>query len=109
MTKLSDIEIVRSSIKRCDELPEQVLGELEKISHVDRSQFDQSYIEFLDEQIGLNARGDDWSEILRIRRHYLADYTNTQLLNATVLINRKEYRFKVGPSKKLVVHWECDA
>ena len=103
---MSDIDTVISAIEGCTDLPAEVRALGCEANSIEPATFDKTYIEFLDEQILLNARGTEWTQMLIKRRRNLAGYVEAQLLNATLKINGTEYRFKISPASGQVVHWE---
>jgi hypothetical protein len=96
------IEAVRSSNER----PSEVRLHAHDARAVEESSFDESYIEFLDEQIRLNARGPEWREILRWRRDGLRSFCHVSLLSGHVSSGRYDTWIEVDPKKKAVVFWE---
>jgi len=49
-------------------MPECVRDSASSVAGLETSSFDVTYLEFLDQQIELNARGDEWSQRLSSRR-----------------------------------------
>ena len=94
-----------SAVERCTELP-QAVREAARESAVEEHSFDQSYIAFLDTQIGLNPRGPEWSERLKKRREGLLPFTGRQLLRSSLRIGRDDYTVEVDPEAETVVYWE---
>ena len=106
---MSDIDIVTHAILSCSELPFEVHDSVRTVRNIDRSTFDVTYIDFLDEQIGLEPRGAEWTELLRIRRERLSRYVDVPLLNAKMRVNEIEYSFKISPNSQRVVYWEIQS
>ena len=52
--------------------------------HVSEQVFDASYLDFLNEQIALNARGDEWSKILKKRVEILNAWVGVPHWSITV-------------------------
>lgn len=66
----------------------------------------ESYIEFLDEQIGLSPRGPEWTEILRRRRDGLRSFCRVPLVSGRIRVGRFDTWIKVDPERRSVVFWE---
>ncbi len=96
------IAVVRSN----NELPPDVRSHAHEARGVEDSCFDESYIDFLDEQIRLNPRGEDWTEILRRRREGLRSFCNVKLVSGHVRTGQLDTWIKIDPQKKKVVFWE---
>jgi hypothetical protein len=96
------IEVVRNS----NELPSEVRLHAHEAQAVEESRFDESYIEFLDEQIQINARGPKWAERLRRRREGLHAFCHVTLLSGHIVSGQYDTWIKVDPKKKVVVFWE---
>ncbi len=73
---------------------------------MEESCFDSTYLDFLDEQIELNARGDEWSDRLRRRRSGLADWCDYPLLYGRIVVGPDEYTIKINRATRSVVYWE---
>ena len=94
-------------IHRCSsQLPESVCDAAATVSALEESTFDSTYLEFLDEQIQLNARGDACSNRLRRRREGLAGWCDRQLIDGTVVVDANEFWVKVDPQTNEIVYWE---
>lgn len=72
-----------------------------------RSTFDETYLRFLDEQIGLNARGDEWSARLSERRRALTGWHDHPLVVARAKLGETEWWFKIDLASRQLVHSEC--
>jgi hypothetical protein len=88
------------------ELPDRVRGAVSDAQAVEPHCFDDSYIAFLDEQIELNARGDAWTERLRLRRSRLSTYCNRTLIHGRIVVDGVDWSLEVDPETGGVVHWE---
>jgi len=60
--------ICMETVSKCTRLPLAVRENTNAIEAVEITNFDQGYIEFLDQQIAVEPRGRKWSERLKIRR-----------------------------------------
>jgi hypothetical protein len=96
------IDVVRNS----SELPLQVRSNADQATGIQESCFDESYIQFLDEQIRLNPRGQEWTEILRHRRNGLLSFCNVPLISGRIRTDTLNTWIKIDPKKKTVVFWE---
>ena len=94
------------AVERCEELPAKLKEIVSSPLAVEESRFDQSYLEFLDQQIELNARGNEWTNRLRHRREGLAAMCDTDLISGRYALEDDEYWMKVDPALSKVVYWE---
>lgn len=98
--------MVKAVILACDQLPKIVRLNVDAISNVEPSGFDESYLDFLSVQIRLNARGEEWSDRLRFRKTNLSQYCNKPLIDARLRLVDHEFWFKVDPDTVQLIHWE---
>lgn len=103
---MSDREDFIASVHRCTDLPQSARDAAPTVQGLRASVFDSTYLEFLDEQIELNARGDDWSARLRRRRTALTDWCGRSLLDGRIAVGVDEYTVKVDRETQTVVYWE---
>lgn len=103
---MNQFDIFTSAVRNCDALPDCVRESAESVVEIETSSFDVTYLEFLDEQIELNARGDAWSQRLRTRRAGLADWIGVPLIGGRITLDNDDYTIKVDPSTQSVVYWE---
>lgn len=103
---MNPIETFIKAVCNCDALPACVRESASSVTEIETSSFDVTYLEFLDEQIKLNARGDEWSRHLRARRSGLADWCDIPLINGKISLENDFYTIKVDPKTQSVVHWE---
>jgi hypothetical protein len=96
------IEIVRAS----QDVPADVRSHADGARGVKESCFDESYIEFLDEQIQFNSRGLEWTEILRRRRESLRLFCGVPLISGHIRSGRFDSWVMIDPKSRAVVHWE---
>jgi hypothetical protein len=94
------------AVVECADLPRIGKERVHDALHVEEHTFDSSYIEFLDEQIRLNARGDEWSDRLRDRRQHLAPYSDQRLIRGKISIPEGELSIEIEPESSRVIHWE---
>lgn len=93
------------AIDRCAELPASVREATDR-APIEEHSFDQSYIEFLDTQILLDARGAQWTERLRTRRKNLRSFVGIKLFRASVQVGKTSYTIEVATITRTVIHWE---
>lgn len=103
---MDHFELFSQAVRDCQELPADVRAHVAKARGVKESCFDESYIEFLDEQIRLNPRGPEWTEILRRRREGLRAFCYVPLLSGHIRVGRFDTWVKVDPKRRAVVFWE---
>lgn len=95
-----------ASVNKCTDLPQSVRDAASTVQGLEEHSFDTSYLEFLDEQIELNARGDEWSDRLRRRRSGLAEWCGRPLLNGKIAVGVDDYTVNVDRQTRSVVYWE---
>lgn len=103
---VSQLDTFINAVRNCGALPECVRQSAQSASGVETTSFDSTYLEFLDEQIELNARGDAWSQRLRSRRAGLSEWCDSPLINGRISVNSDDYAVKVDPKTQTVVYWE---
>jgi len=99
-------ELFAAVVRSATELPPEVCSRAHEARGIEESCFDESYIEFLDEQIRLNPRGPEWTEILRRRREALLSFCNVQLVSGHIRTGLFDTWIQVDPKEKKVVFWE---
>lgn len=99
-------DIFIRAVSECEELPTSVRDSALPISGVGKSSFDASYLDFLVQQIELNARGDEWSQRLRDRMLGLEKWCDTPLISGKIEVGADDYSIYVDPELKSVVYWE---
>jgi hypothetical protein len=95
-----------AAVRNCSGLPQPARVAAATVQGLEETRFDSSYLDFLDEQIELNARGDKWSERLRRRRSGLADWCDRPLLQGRIVVGSDEYWVTVDRETQPVVYWE---
>jgi hypothetical protein len=73
---------------------------------VEESYFDESYIEFLDEQIRLSPRGPEWTARLQQRRTDLSPYCRVRYLRGVIPAGGSHFTVYMIPEQKVIIHWE---
>lgn len=99
-------ELFTQAVRDCRDLPADVRAHAHEARGVEESLFDESYIEFLDEQIRLSPRGPEWTEILRRRREGLCGFCRVRLVSGHIRVGRFDTWVKVDPKRQAVVFWE---
>lgn len=94
------------AIHAAQDLPDALRAHAEEVVDLEEHRFDKSYIEFLDEQIVLSARGPEWTEILKRRRAALLPYCDQSLVRGYVRSDKYDYYVEIDPLTKTVILWE---
>lgn len=102
--KAADIFI--QAIRAAPELPQAVRENAGKAKDVEERHFDESYFEFLDAQIELNARGAEWTARLKRRRIAMLPFCNRTSIRGRVEIDGTSFSIDVDPKTASVFHWE---
>ena len=66
----------------------------------------ESYLDFLKEQISLNARGEEWTAILRRRLNALDPFKGRELIQVSFAKGKNQCFVRVEPTSLNIVHWE---
>ena len=96
------IEAVQGSLT----LPPEVHAHAHEALVIEQTQFDETYIEFLDTQIRLSPRGPEWTARLRQRREDLQAYCGITLVRGVVPVGDRHFSLHVMPERKTVINWE---
>ena len=99
-------EICIKAIRECSELPYGVRERAADIRSVEWSEFDQTYLDFLGDQISLEPRGPAWSERLRHRKKGCIALVDTKHLNCRLEEDGLVWVFKISADPPKVVHLE---
>jgi hypothetical protein len=106
MTAMDPKPLFIAAVRAAEHLPAALRDHAIDVIGLDERTFNETYLEFLDEQIKLGARGPEWTERLRKRRAALAAYCNVPLLDGRVNVGRLDFWVKVDALTRIVVHWE---
>lgn len=87
-------------------IPDHIRAAADGISEIEVHRFDESYLEFLDQQIALNARGDEWTDRLHRRRKNLSSYANHRLCRCRLKQHNSLFTFEIEMESMKVIHWE---
>ncbi|CAN5658827.1 hypothetical protein BH11VER1_BH11VER1_36420 [soil metagenome] len=93
-------------IRLAPNISPDVIENIESIQDVEESTFDQTYLEFLEEQISLSPRGPDWTARLLKRKDAYLPYCSVPLIRGRLDLIEKTYSIRVDPNKGNVVHIE---
>lgn len=93
-------------IRLARNIPTDVFENIEAIQSVEETTFDQTYIEFLEEQISLSPRGPDWTARLVKRKDACKPYCSVPLIGGRLELLEKDYSIRVDPSEGKVVYIE---
>jgi len=77
---------------------QQFRAELKKVT--------PSYLEHLREQIGLQARGLEWSEILKNRLKALEPYLEVFIVWVIISVNNRTVTLEIDPNTDTIIHIE---
>jgi hypothetical protein len=86
--------------------PEALRSHAHEVSGCEESAFDESYLEFLDEQIRLGPRGPEWTERLERRRAGLEPFCGVRMVSGHVRAGTSGYTVYIDPRSRAVVYWE---
>ncbi|RBP45840.1 hypothetical protein DES53_102223 [Roseimicrobium gellanilyticum] len=101
-----DLTIFVRAVQAADTLPVEVREAAVSLDFVSRSTFDQDYLDFIQEQIGLAARGPEHTALLKARLAALTPYRDTLTLCGFIPVNDRLWSVRVDPAKAVVIHGE---
>lgn len=96
------VEAVRSTA----DIPSSVKEHAEEVEELRQTILDESYLAFLDEQMRLCPRGEEWNAVLKKRRQALARFVGKALMDGIVRASGKQVFIKIDPEDKRVIYWE---
>jgi len=99
-------ELFAEVVRARQNLPADVRSHAGEARGVEESCFDESYIQFLDEQIQLSPRGPEWTEILRRRRDGLRSFCNVPLISGHIRTGQFDTWVNIDPKNRAVIFWE---
>jgi hypothetical protein len=95
--------ILIDAVRTSQDLPADVRSHAGEARGIEESCFDESYIQFLDEQICLSLRGPEWTTVLRRRRESLRSFCGLQLVSGHIHSGRFDTWVKIDPKTRAVV------
>lgn len=96
------IEIVSDS----QSLPPLARSHAQQAISVEESCFNESYIEFLEEQIRLSPRGPEWTARLQQRRADLQPYCRVKYVRGVIPAGSSHFSVYLIPEQRVIIHWE---
>ncbi len=96
------IETIRSNA----DIPVEVKGCAGDVSELHQKVLDQSYLDFLDEQIRLCPRGEEWNKVLKKRKQALTGFVGKVVMTGLVKAPGKQVNVKIDPEERRVLYWE---
>ena len=103
---MTEFDLFVQALRASEELPADVRLHAHEARGVGTSCFDETYLQFLEEQIRLGPRGPEWTEVLRKRRKGLHQFCGIPLLRGHIRVGRFDTSIHVDPKSKTVVFWE---
>jgi hypothetical protein len=94
------------AVRGAEGLPAPLHEHADEVTALEETCFDESYIEFLDTQIRLNPRGQEWTERLKRRRAALLPFCGVTLLRGRVRVGDADFTVRVHPATRTVILWE---
>jgi hypothetical protein len=88
------------------DMPADIKAGAETVDDLRLKVVDQSYIAFLDEQIRLCARGEEWNNVLKKRREALIPNVGTELVDGIITTPVGRVFVKIEPRAPRVLYWE---
>ena len=101
-----DLTIFVRAVQGADVLPTEVREAAASQDFVSRSTFDQSYLDFLQEQIEGATNNPEWSVKAKARLAALIPYRDTLTLVGFVSTTDGLWSVRVDPAKQVVIHGE---
>ena len=101
-----DEAIFIQAVQMADSLPLPVREQAESVQSCERRVFDQSYLDFLREQIALEPRGPEWTAILMRRLSALTPFCGAPTLSATIPTMAGDFCIRVDAQSRQVIHYE---
>lgn len=94
------------AVQATTDLPARLREHAGDVVELQEHCFDESYIEFLDEQIQLSPRGPEWSARLTRRRAALLPFCGVTLLRGRVQVGDADFTVEIETKTGTVIHWE---
>jgi hypothetical protein len=94
------------AVQKSDQVPDLVRIHVAETTGVKERVVQADYLQFLEQQIALEPRGPEWTEVLRKRRDVLIPFLGRRLLSGHILIGNDTYFIDVCPETNRVVRCE---
>ena len=101
-----DKAIFIETVRADDSLPPSVREQARAVEGLERSTLDPSYLDFLREQIALEARGPEWTAVLTKRFTAIAPYCGLQIIFGAIRTPTGFYFVRVDPDNRRVIYHE---
>ena len=101
-----DETIFTQAVQATESLPFTVREHAEAFERVERRILDQSYLDFLREQIALEARGPEWTAILTERLSAISPFLGVPTLFGSIPTPTGFSFIRVDPATRRVIHHE---
>jgi hypothetical protein len=94
------------TVLAASDLPAWVGKNVASVRGLDEKILDQSYLDFLDEQIALSPRGPEWTKVLQKRRAALAGHCGKNSISGIISEGEKNCFVKIDSESKKILYWE---
>jgi hypothetical protein len=94
------------AVQGADQLPSEVRGAAVSLDFVSRSTFDQSYLDFLQEQADDAANAPEWTSRVKARLAALTPYRDKPTLMGFIPTEGGLWSVRVDPARQAVIHGE---
>lgn len=101
-----DLATFVRTVLQADSLPVEVRNAAASLDFVSRSTFDQSYLDFLREQMEGDSNGTEWTARVKARFAALSPYRDTLTLMGFIPTEGGLWSVRVDPAKQAVIHAE---
>jgi hypothetical protein len=101
-----DLTTFVRTVLQADALPVEVRNAATSLDFVSRSTFDQSYLDFLQEQIDDAASGPEWTARVKARLAALLPYRDRLTFMGFIATEGGLWSVRVDPAKQVVIHGE---
>jgi hypothetical protein len=103
---IEDEAIFIKAVQAADSLPLAIRERAEFVASCERKVLDESYLDFLREQIALEPRGPEWTAVLSKRLAALSPFCGFPMLCGAIAMNDGYCFIRVDPATGLVIHFE---
>lgn len=109
----SSHDIMVAIVQKTDGLPDDLVVNIHNAYVSGESLLDRSYLGFLDDQIAIGARGQEWTNILKARKKAILPYLDKPLIWGQIKINFRQllqrnvfFVFNASPDDMKFLHWD---